>query len=144
MSSTYEEVYQLISNHGYKKAEHRLTRHPVKSHLEKAIALNPTNVVYQKHLAKLMARPGHYSDDYYRGCRYRRRSGCCCYTFCPNTYYTLLYLTFLLVYIVSSLLCLLLMPPNISTLYILFFGIYGLLKYFIEKLNHLFLPLPLL
>lgn len=45
--------------------------------------------------------------------------------------------TSLLVYIVSSLLCLVLMPPNISTLYILFFGIYGLLKYYIEKLNHL-------
>lgn len=45
--------------------------------------------------------------------------------------------TSLLVYIVSSLLCLVLMPPDISTLYILFFGIYGLLKYFIEKLNHL-------
>lgn len=45
--------------------------------------------------------------------------------------------TSLLVYIVSSVLCLVLMPPNISTLYILFFGIYGLLKYFIEKLNHL-------
>lgn len=45
--------------------------------------------------------------------------------------------TSLLVYITSSLLCLVLMPPNISVLYILFFGIYGLLKYFIEKLNHL-------
>lgn len=45
--------------------------------------------------------------------------------------------TSLLVYITSSLLCLILLPPNISVLYILFFGIYGLLKYFIEKLNHL-------
>lgn len=100
MSSTYEEVYRLISNQDYKKAEHILTAislkddkwhflystvlmhkawfDSAKSHLEKAIALNPTNLLYQKHLAKLMARPGHYSDDYYRGRRYRRRSGCCC------------------------------------------------------------------
>lgn len=45
--------------------------------------------------------------------------------------------TSLLVYITSSILCLILMPLNIRVLYILFFGIYGLLKYFIEKLNHL-------
>lgn len=43
--------------------------------------------------------------------------------------------TGLLVYITTSLLSLMLMPPNISLLYILFFGCYGLLKYFIEKID---------
>ena len=43
--------------------------------------------------------------------------------------------TSLLVYITSSLLGVILLPLNISLLYILFFGSYGLIKHFIEKLN---------
>lgn len=43
--------------------------------------------------------------------------------------------TSLLVYITSSLLGVILLPLNISLLYILFFGCYGLIKHFIEKLN---------
>lgn len=41
----------------------------------------------------------------------------------------------LLVYIASSLLGFLLLPKDIIILYTLFFGIYGLVKYYIEKLN---------
>ncbi|MDA3730380.1 molecular chaperone DnaJ [Niameybacter massiliensis] len=100
MSSTYEEVCTLLSNREFKKAESWLIGHPIKddkwhflyskvlmqkawfdsakSHLEKAIALNPSNEGYKKQLASFMARPGRYSDDYYNARRYRRRSGCCC------------------------------------------------------------------
>nr|WP_307991679.1 hypothetical protein [uncultured Niameybacter sp.] len=45
--------------------------------------------------------------------------------------------TSLLVYITSSLLGVILLPLNISLLYILFFGCYGLIKHFIERLNRL-------
>lgn len=45
--------------------------------------------------------------------------------------------TSLLVYITSSLLGDILLPLNISLLYILFFGCYGLIKHFIERLNRL-------
>lgn len=40
-----------------------------------------------------------------------------------------------LVYIASSLLGFLILPKDIIILYALFFGIYGLVKYYIEKLN---------
>ena len=100
MSSTYEEVCTLLSKGKFKQAESWLISHPnkddkwhflyskvlmrkswfdsAKSHLEKAIALNPTNEGYKQHLAQFMARPGRYSNDYYNGGHYRRRSGCCC------------------------------------------------------------------
>lgn len=42
-----------------------------------------------------------------------------------------------LVYITSSILSLILLPIHISMLYILFFGLYGIIKYFIERLNKL-------
>ena len=42
-----------------------------------------------------------------------------------------------LVYITSGVLSLIFLPINISMLYILFFGVYGIIKYFIEKLNQL-------
>ena len=42
-----------------------------------------------------------------------------------------------LVYITSGVLSLILLPINISMLYILFFGLYGIIKYFIERLNQL-------
>ncbi|WP_053985825.1 hypothetical protein [Niameybacter massiliensis] len=45
--------------------------------------------------------------------------------------------TSLMVYITSSLLGVILLPLNISLLYILFFGCYGIIKYFIEKLNRI-------
>ena len=45
--------------------------------------------------------------------------------------------TSLLVYITSSLLGVILLPLNISLLYILFFGCYGLIKHFIERLDRL-------
>ena len=45
--------------------------------------------------------------------------------------------TSLLVYTTSSLLGVILLPLNISLLYILFFGCYGLIKHFIERLNRL-------
>ncbi len=45
--------------------------------------------------------------------------------------------TALLVYISSTLLAFLLLPINVSLLYGLFFGIYGLIKYFIERSQHL-------
>lgn len=100
LSSTYEEVYDLIRSKEFKKAEKLLTHSSVKddkwhflyskilmhkawfdsakSHLEKAIALNPSNTVYQNQLAKLMARGGRYSDDYYHGRHYRKNTCCCC------------------------------------------------------------------
>ena len=40
-----------------------------------------------------------------------------------------------LIYICGSILSLFLVPINISLSYILFFGIYGLIKYYIEKLK---------
>lgn len=46
-----------------------------------------------------------------------------------------------LIYISSSLLCFLIVPLNIALLYSLFFGLYGIVKYFIEKINHLYLEL---
>lgn len=45
----------------------------------------------------------------------------------------------ILVYISSSIISFFLIPLNISLMYIGFFGIYGLIKYFIEKLNKLYL-----
>lgn len=42
-----------------------------------------------------------------------------------------------LVYIASSFLGFLILPKDIIVLYILFFGIYGIIKYYIEKLNKL-------
>lgn len=41
-----------------------------------------------------------------------------------------------LVYVSSSILGLLLLPKNIVILYIMFFGIYGIVKFLIEKLNN--------
>jgi len=49
----------------------------------------------------------------------------------------------ILIYISSSLLGLLLLPKDIVILYIMFFGIYGLIKFFIEKLNNLYFEIPL-
>ncbi|MGL4798688.1 MAG: hypothetical protein ACRCWY_04700 [Cellulosilyticaceae bacterium] len=43
--------------------------------------------------------------------------------------------TAFLVYITTTLLSALLLPPNISLMYGLFFGGYGLIKYFTEKLS---------
>ena len=48
----------------------------------------------------------------------------------------------ILVYISSSIIGLFLIPINIILLYILFFGIYGIVKYFIEKINNM--PLEIL
>lgn len=45
--------------------------------------------------------------------------------------------TALLVYITSGLISLLFLPPSISMLYLLFFGAYGLIKYFIETINRM-------
>ncbi|MBE6071095.1 MAG: hypothetical protein E7208_03945 [Clostridium butyricum] len=42
-----------------------------------------------------------------------------------------------LVYIASSLLSLFIIPINISISYIFFFGIYGIIKYYIEKIHKL-------
>lgn len=106
MSSTYEEVCTLLSRGKFKQAESWLMHHPnkddqwhflyskilmhkswfdsAKSHLEKAIALNPTHKGYQKHLAQFMARPQYYSQDYYNGGHYRRRKGCCCCCCCDD------------------------------------------------------------
>lgn len=39
------------------------------------------------------------------------------------------------VYFASSLLAFFLVPINISIMYILFFGIYGIIKYYIERIN---------
>lgn len=43
----------------------------------------------------------------------------------------------ILVYLAVSILSFFLVPINISILYTLFFGIYGIVKYFIEKLHNL-------
>lgn len=43
----------------------------------------------------------------------------------------------ILVYISSSLIGFFILPINIILLYVLFFGIYGIVKYFIEKINKL-------
>lgn len=42
-----------------------------------------------------------------------------------------------LVYISSSIISFFLLPLNIVLLYICFFGIYGIVKYFIEKINNI-------
>lgn len=42
-----------------------------------------------------------------------------------------------LVYVASSLLSLFIIPINISISYIFFFGIYGIIKYYIEKIHKL-------
>ncbi|GAA0078293.1 hypothetical protein UT300005_26720 [Clostridium sp. CTA-5] len=49
----------------------------------------------------------------------------------------------ILVYISSTILSLLLLPIKFSIYYGTFFGIYGIIKYLIEKLNSLFLELIL-
>jgi len=49
----------------------------------------------------------------------------------------------ILIYISSSLLGLLLLPKDIVILYIMFFGIYGLIKFFNKKLNNLYFEIPL-
>ena len=49
----------------------------------------------------------------------------------------------ILVYIASSLLGLLLLPKDIVILYILFFGIYGIVKFLVEKLNNIYYEIPL-
>lgn len=51
--------------------------------------------------------------------------------------------TALLVYICTALSSLLFMPPNISLLYLLFFGLYGIIKGFIERLNKPFIEIIL-
>jgi len=44
-----------------------------------------------------------------------------------------------LVYISSSILGFLLLPKNIVILYFIFFGIYGIIKYYLEKINKYYL-----
>lgn len=48
----------------------------------------------------------------------------------------------ILVYIASSVLSFFLVPPNIAIYYTLFFGVYGIIKYFIEKAKNI--PIELL
>lgn len=43
----------------------------------------------------------------------------------------------ILVYISSSIIGFFILPINITLLYVLFFGVYGIIKYFIEKINKL-------
>ncbi|MCF0149162.1 MAG: hypothetical protein HUJ77_12295 [Clostridium sp.] len=43
----------------------------------------------------------------------------------------------ILVYVASSIIGLFILPLNIIILYILFFGIYGIIKFYIEKINKL-------
>ena len=43
--------------------------------------------------------------------------------------------TSIFVYISSSLIAFFLVPINISLLYFIFFGVYGIVKYFIERIN---------
>lgn len=45
--------------------------------------------------------------------------------------------TGILIYVCSSILSFIIMPINISLMYSLFFGLYGMVKYFIERLNKL-------
>ena len=47
------------------------------------------------------------------------------------------------VYVASTLIGLFLTTPNIIIMYTLFFGIYGLIKYLIEKLNKMYLEIIL-
>ena len=42
----------------------------------------------------------------------------------------------ILVYIAAGIISFFLVPVNISILYILFFGLYGIIKFFIEKINN--------
>lgn len=49
----------------------------------------------------------------------------------------------ILVYLSCSILSFFLVPINICLLYTLFFGIYGIIKFFIEKLDNLFLEVIL-
>lgn len=49
----------------------------------------------------------------------------------------------ILVYLASSILSFFLVPINISILYTLFFGVYGIIKFFIEKLNNIILEIIL-
>lgn len=49
----------------------------------------------------------------------------------------------LLVYVASSIIGFFILPINIIMLYILFFGIYGIIKYYIEKINKIFLEILL-
>ena len=49
----------------------------------------------------------------------------------------------ILVYIASSIIGFFIIPINIILLYILFFGIYGIIKFYIEKLNKLPLEITL-
>lgn len=51
--------------------------------------------------------------------------------------------TAILVYITASLLSIMFFPPNIALLYITFFGCYGIIKSFIERLDNLLLECPL-
>ncbi len=51
--------------------------------------------------------------------------------------------TAFMVFITSSLLAFILVPVNTALMYTLFFGIYGLIKYFIEKLRRLSLEIIL-
>ena len=48
-----------------------------------------------------------------------------------------------LIYIASSILSFLLIPIKISLSYILFFGLYGIIKHYIEKINNLYVEIPL-
>ncbi len=48
----------------------------------------------------------------------------------------------ILIYIASSILSFLLVPTNIAIYYMLFFGLYGIIKYFIEKIRNF--PIELL
>ena len=47
----------------------------------------------------------------------------------------------ILVYIASSILGFFLVPPNIAIYYTLFFGVYGIIKYFIEKFRNIAIEL---
>lgn len=49
--------------------------------------------------------------------------------------------TSILVYLLTSIISFLILPLNHSIMYILLFGIYGIIKYFIEKLNKLTLEI---
>ncbi|HCW54350.1 MAG TPA: hypothetical protein DG753_11565 [Clostridium sp.] len=49
----------------------------------------------------------------------------------------------IIIYVASSLLSLFLIPINIALSYILFFGIYGIIKYYIEKSKNLIIEIIL-